>query len=196
MYRLPVISEFWGWYVQPGDYSSVQFSRLVMSDSLRLHELPGFPVYHQVPEFAQTHVHWVSDAIQLSHPLASLSPPAFNLSQHQGLFQWVSSLYQVAKVLEPQLQHPSNEYSGLISFKMYWFDLLAVPGTLKTFLQHYSSKTSILRCSGFFIVQLSHPCTTNGNTILISLNPYNNWDRDRYFHFSNETEAAIRKQLA
>ena len=106
--------------------------------------------------------------------LSSPSLPAFNLSQHQYFSQGVSSSHPVAKVLKFQLQHPSNEYSGLISFKMYWFDLLAVPGTLKTFLQHYSSKTSILRCSGFFIVQLSHPCTTNGNTILISLNPYNN----------------------
>ena len=76
----------------------------------------GFPVHHQLPELAQTHVHWVGDAIQTSHPLSSPSPPAFYLSQHQGLFQWVSSLHQVAKVLEFQLSiSPSNEYSGLIS---------------------------------------------------------------------------------
>ena len=69
--------------------------------------IPGFPVHHTLPELAQTHVHRVSDAIQPSHPLSSPSPPAFNLSQHQGLFQRVSSLHQVAKVLELQLQHQS-----------------------------------------------------------------------------------------
>ena len=68
---------------------------------------PGLPVHHQLLEFTQTHVHWVSDAIQPSHPLSSPSPPAFNLSQHQGLFKWVSSSHQVAKVLEFQLQHQS-----------------------------------------------------------------------------------------
>ena len=84
------------------------------------------------------------------HPLLSPSPFAFSLSQHQGHFQWVSSfpLSQVAKVLELQFQHyPSNEYSGLISFKIEWFDLLAVQGTLKSLLQHHSSKASILQCS-------------------------------------------------
>ena len=69
--------------------------------------MPGLPVHHQLPEFTQTHVHWVGDAIQPSHPLSSPSPPSFNLSQHQGLFQWVSSSQQVAKVLEFQLQHQS-----------------------------------------------------------------------------------------
>ena len=68
---------------------------------------PGLPVHHQFPEFTQTHVHWIGDAIQPSHPLSSPSPPAFNLSQHQGLFKWVSSLHQVAEVLEFQLQHQS-----------------------------------------------------------------------------------------
>ena len=71
---------------------------------------PGLPVHHQHPEFTQTHVHWVSDAIQSSHPLSSPSPPVFNLSQHQDLFQWVSSLYQLAKVLEFQLQHQSFQW--------------------------------------------------------------------------------------
>ena len=93
-------------------------------------------------QFDQTHVHWVGDAIQPSHSLSSPSPHALNLSQHQGLFKWVSSLHQVAKVLEFQLQH-----SGLISFRMDWFDLLAVQGTLKSLLQHHSSKASILRRS-------------------------------------------------
>ena len=122
---------------------------------------PGFPVHHQPPEFTQTHVHWVSDAIQPSHPLSFPSPPTFNLSQHQGLFIWVSSSHQVVKVLEFQLQHQSsNEYLGLISFRMDWLDLLAVQGTLKSLLQHHSSKASILRCSAFCIVQLLHPYMT------------------------------------
>ena len=71
------------------------------------HSTPGLPVHHQLPEFTQTHVHWVADAIQPFHPLSSPSPPAINLSQHQGLFKWVSSLHQVAKVLEFQLQYQS-----------------------------------------------------------------------------------------
>ena len=125
---------------------------------------PGFPVHHQLPEL--THVHWVADAIQPSHPLSSLSPPAFNLSQHQGLFKWVSSSHQVAKVWSFSFSiSPSNEYSGLISFRMDWLDLLAVQGTLKSLLQHHSSKASILRHSAFFIVQLSHPYMTTGKII-------------------------------
>ena len=114
---------------------------------------PGFPVHHQLLELTQAHVHWVGDAIQPSHPLSSPSPPAFNLSRDQVLFQWVSSSHQVAKVLEFQLQHQSsNEHPGVISFRMDWLDLLAVQGTLKSLLQHHSSKASILRCSAFFIV--------------------------------------------
>src|SRR5574342_282107 len=104
---------------------------------------PGLPVHHQLPEFTQTHVHWVGDAIQPSHPLSSPSPPTFNLSQHQSLFQGVSSLHQVAKILEFQLNiSASNEHSGLISFRMGWLDVLAVQGNLKNLLQHHSSKTS------------------------------------------------------
>ena len=75
------------------------------------HRTPGLPVHHQLPEFTQTHVHWVSDAIQPSHPLSSPSPPAFNLSQRQGLFKWVSSSHQVAKPLEFQLQHQSFQWT-------------------------------------------------------------------------------------
>ena len=92
--------------------SSVQFSCqscLTLWDPMEWSK-PGFPVHYQHPELAQTHVHWVGDAIQPSHPLSSPSPSAFNLSQHQGLFQWVSSSYQVAKVLEFQLQHQSFQW--------------------------------------------------------------------------------------
>ena len=110
--------------------------------------MPDLPVHHQLPEFTQTHAHQVGDAIQPSHPLSSPSPPAPNPSQHQGLFQWVSSSHQVAKVLEFQLQHQSFQCTpGLISFRMDWLDLLAVQGTLKSLLQHHSSKASIFRHS-------------------------------------------------
>ena len=127
--------------------------------------IPGFPVHHQLLELAQTHIHPVSDAIQPSHALSSPSPPTFNLSQHQGLFQWVSSLHQVEKVLKFQ---PSNEYSGLISFRMDWLDLLAVQGTLKSLLQHHSSKAPILHWSAVFMVQLSQPYMTTGKTTALT----------------------------
>ena len=124
---------------------------------------PDLPVHHQLPEITQTHVHWVGDAIQPSHPLLFPSPPALNLSQHQGLFQWVSSSHQVAKVLGFQLQHQSFQWTrGLISFRMDWLDLLAVQGTLKSLLQHHSSKAPILWHSAFFMVQLSHPYMMTG----------------------------------
>ena len=132
--------------------------------------MPGFPVHHQLLELAQTHVHWVGDTIQPAHRRSSPSSPAFNFSHHQGLFQWVSSLHQVAKGLE--LQHQSFQwifYSGLISFRIDWFDLLAVQGTLKSFLQHHSSKASILWCSAFSMVQLSHPYMTTGKTIALTI---------------------------
>ena len=126
---------------------------------------PGFPVHYQLQESIQTHVHHICDAIQPSHPLSSPSPPAFNLSQHQGLFQWVSSSHQVAKVLSFSFSiSPPNVYSGLISFRIDWLDLLAVQENLQSLLQHHSSKTSILRHSAFFIVQLSHPYMTTGKT--------------------------------
>ena len=131
---------------------------------------PGFPVHHQLPELAQTYVHWVGDAIQPSHPLLSPSLPAFSLSLHQGLFQWVSSSHQVAKVLELQLQHQSFQWIFRTDFlRIDRFDLLAVQGTLKSLLQHYSSKASILWCSAFFTVQLSHPYMTTGKSIALTI---------------------------
>ena len=126
---------------------------------------PPFPVYRPLPELAQTQVHGVSDAMQPSHPLSSLSAPAFSLSQNQSLFHWVSSSHQVAKYWSFSFSiSPSNEYSGLIYFRMDWLDLLAVQGTLKS-LQHHSSKASILQPSAFLIVQLSQPYMTTGKTI-------------------------------
>ena len=114
--------------------NSVQFSHWVVSNFLRpqhttlVHSLdcsmPGFQVHHKLTELAQTHIHWVSDIIQPFHPLSSPSSPSFNLSQHQGLFQWVSSSHQVAKVLEFHSISPSKEHSGLISFRIDQLDLL------------------------------------------------------------------------
>ena len=133
------------------------------------HSMPGLPVHHQLPEFTQTHVHRVSGTIQPSDPLPSPSPPAFNLSQHQGLFKWVSSSHEWPKYWSFSFSiSPSNEHPGLISFRMEWLDLLAVQGTLKSLLQHHSSKASILQCSAFLIVQLSHPCMTTGKTIALT----------------------------
>ena len=141
-------------------FNSVQsLSRVRLCDTMDC-SMPGFPVHHQLLELTQTYVHRVSDAIQPFHPH---SPPAFHISQHQALFQGVSSLLQVAKYWSFSFNIiSSNVYSGLISFRMDWLDLLSVQGTLKSLLQHHSSKESILLHSTFFIVQLSHPHMTTG----------------------------------
>ena len=131
--------------------------------------ISGFPVHHQLPELAKSHVHQVSDAIQPSHPLSSPSPPAISLSQHQAF-----SNESVLRIRWPKYWSfsfsisPSNEHPGLLSSRMDWLDLLAVQGTLKSFLQHYSSKPSIFRGSAFFIVQLSHAYMTTGKTIALT----------------------------
>ena len=149
-------------------FSSVLQSCLTLCDTMNCSR-PGLPVHHQLQKSTWTHIHWVGDAIQPSHHLLSPSPPALNLSQHQGLFKWVNSSHQVAKVLEFSFNiSPSNEQPGLISFRMDWLDLLAVQGTLKSLLQHHSSKASILRCSAFFILQLSHPYMTTGKTMALT----------------------------
>ena len=152
-------------------FNDIQFSLSVVSNSLWPMDCstPGFSVHHQLLELAQTHVHWVSDAIQPSHPLLSPSPPAFNLAHHQGLFQWVSSSHQVAKDWSFSFSiSPSNEHPGRISFRMDWLDLLAVQGTLKSLLQHHTSKASIVWHLAFFIVQLSYPYMTTGRTIALT----------------------------
>ena len=125
--------------------------------------MPGLPVHHQLPELAQTQVHWTSDAIQPSHPLYPLLllPSIF-----AGMK--VFSNESVLRIRWPKFWSfsfsisPSSEYSELISFRMDWLDALAVQGTLKNLLQHHSSKASILQCSAFFMVQLSHPYMTTG----------------------------------
>ena len=128
---------------------------------------PGLPVHYQLPESTQTHVHWVSDAIKPSHPLSS--PPALNLSQHQGLSNEPALCIRWPKYWSFSFSiSPSNECSGLISFRMDWLDLLTVQGTLKSLLQYHSSKASILHCPAFFIVQLSHPYMTTGKTIALT----------------------------
>ena len=151
--------------------SSVQFSCSVVSDSLPPHGvLHARPLCHnQLTEPAQTHVHRVGDPIQPSHPLSSPSPPAPNPSQHQGLFQWVWCSHQWTEYWSFSFSiSPSNKYSGLISFRIDWFDFLAVQGTLKSLLQQHSSKASILQCSAFFMVQFSHPYMTTGKTIALT----------------------------
>ena len=151
-------------------FSSVAQSCLTLCDPMN-HSMPGLPVHHHLPEFTQTHVHQVGDATQPSHPLLYPFPPAPNPSQHQGLFQWVNLHIRWPKYCSFSFNISlSNEHPGLISFRMDWLDLLTVQGTLKSLLQHHSSKASILRCSAFFIVQLSHPYMTTGkNTALTSL---------------------------
>ena len=141
-----------------------------MSDSVTPMDCstPGLPVHHQFPEFKQTHVHWVSDAIQPSHPLSSPSPPALSLYQHQGLFQRVSSLHQVAKVLELQLQHQSFQWifrtdflqDGLVGSSCSPRDCQESSPTL----QLKGINSSVLS----FMVKLSNPCMTTGKTIVLT----------------------------
>ena len=130
--------------------------------------IPGFPVHHQLLELAQTHLHQVGDAIQLFHPLSSPSLPVLHPSIR------VFSNESVIRIRWPKYWsfnfsiNFSNEYSGLISFRIYWFNLLVVQGTLKSLLQHHSSKVSILQHSAFFVVQLSHPYMTTGKMIALT----------------------------
>ena len=127
-----------------------------------------FPVHHQLLQSTQTHVDQVSDAIQPSHPLSSPSPPALNLSSIR-VFSNESALHmRWPKYWSFSFNiSPSNEHAGLITFRMDLLDLLEVQGTLESLLQHHSSKASILRCSIFFTVQLSHPYMTTGKTIAL-----------------------------
>ena len=148
---------------------SVQFSSVAQSCPTLCNPMncstPGLPVHHQLPEFTQTHVHRVHDAIQPSHPLSSPFPPAPNppsirvFSNESTLRRRWPKHWSFSFSIIPSKEHP-----GLIYFRMNWLDLLAVHGTLKSLLQHHSSKASILRRSAFFTVQLSHPYMTTGKT--------------------------------
>ena len=129
--------------------------------------MPECPVLHHFPEFAQTHFHWVSDAIQLPYPLSPPSYPSFNLFQHQGLFQWVGSLHHVVKVLNFNIS-PSSEYTGSISFRIEWFDLLVVQGALRSHHQHHNLKSSVFHCSVLFMVNLSHPYISTGKNLALT----------------------------
>ena len=146
------------------------------------HSTPGLPVHHQLPEFTQTHVHRVRDAIQPSHALSSPFPPAPNPSQHQ-----VFSNESTLRMKWPKYWSfsfsiiPSKEIPGLISFRMNWFDLLAVQGALKSLLQHRSSKASILRRSAFF----THKIYTSAH-VLCPLGPIL-WKVRNHFHLLNST---------
>ena len=148
--------------------SSVAQSRPTLGDP-KDHSTPGLPVHHQFLEPAQTHVHRVDDAIQPSHPLSSLLLPSTFPSIR--VFSTESALH----IRWPKCWSfsfsisPSNEYSGLISFRIEWFYLLKVPGTLKSLLQHHNSKASILRCSAFFMVQLSRLNMTTGKTMALTM---------------------------
>ena len=141
--------------------SSIAESCTTLCDPMAC-SMSGFPIHYQLPEFTKTHVHWVSDAIQPSHPL--LFPPSIFPSI------WVFSNESFICIRWPKYWsfsfsiNPSNECSGLISFGMDWLDHLAIERTLKSFLEHHSSKASILQCSAFFTVHLSHPYMTTGKT--------------------------------
>ena len=150
--------------------SSVQISSVAQScptlcDPMN-RSTPGLPVHHQIPEFTQTHIHRIGDAFQPSHPLSSPFPPA-PIPPSIRVFSNESTL----RMRWPKYWSfsfsisPSKEHPGLMSFRMDWLDLLAVQGTLKSLLQHHSSKASILWHSAFFTVQFSHPYMTTGKTI-------------------------------
>ena len=135
--------------------------------------MPGFPVHHQLPQLAQTHVHQVGDAIKQFHLLSSPLPPAL-------IFPYIRvfSNESVPRIRWPKYWRlsfsigPSSEYSGLLSFSLDWLKLLAVHGTLKSLIQHYSLNASIIWYSAFFMVQLSHPLTISGKTIALTIQTF------------------------
>ena len=154
-------------------FSSVQFSSVTqlcptLCDPMN-RSMPGLPVHHQLPEFTQIHVHWVGDAIQPSHPLSSPLflppiPPSIKVFSNESILpmRWPKYWSFSFSII------PSKENPWLISFRMDWLDLIAVQGTLKSLLQHHSSKALILQGSAFFTVQLSHPYMTTGKTIAMN----------------------------
>ena len=178
---IPGLQSTWKTVQQPhqtcASWSFPQFSSVAqpcptLSDPMDC-STPGSPVHHQLPELTQTHGHWVSDTIQPSHPLSPLLLllsifPSIRVFSNESVLhiRWPKDWSFSFNI------SPSNEYSGLISFRIDWLDLLAVQGTLKSLLQHHSSKASILRPSAFFMVQLSHPYMTIGKTIAFTRWPF------------------------
>ena len=161
----------WNWNYNYLTSYSIQFSRSVVSDSLRSHGLQNtrLPVHQQLTEFTESHVHWVSDApnhLILCHPFSSRLQ-FFPASGSFQMSQFFASGGQSIGVSASASVH-SNEYSGLISFRRHWLDLPAVQGTLKSLLQHHSSKASILQHSASFIIQLPHPYMTTGKTTALT----------------------------
>ena len=149
-------------------FSSVAQSYPTLGNPMN-HSTPGLPVHHQLSEFTQTHVHRVGDAIQPSHPLSSpsllpLIPPSIRKFSNESTLhmRWLK-YWSFSISISPSKEHP-----GLICFRMDWLNILAVQGTLKSILQHHSSKASVLWCSTFFTVQLSHPYMTTGKTIALT----------------------------
>ena len=154
-------------------HNSVQFSSVTQSCLILYNRMncsmPSVSVHHQLPDFTQTHVHRISDAMQPSHPLSSPSPPAPNPFPESVFSNESTLLMRWAKYWSFSFSIiPFKEHSGLISFRMDWLDLLAVQGTIKNLLQHHTSKASILRCSAFFPVQLSHSYMTTRKTIALT----------------------------
>ena len=167
--KLHVKKMKWEHFVTPSvQFISVTQSCPTLCDPM-YHSTPGLPVHHQLPELTQTHVHWVSETIQPAHPLLSPSPlaslfPSIRVFSNESVLpirwpKYWSFSFNIS---------PSNEHSRLISFRVDWLDLLAVQETLKSLLQHHSSKASILWCSVFFVVQLSHPYMTTGKNIALT----------------------------
>ena len=160
------------WWWENGEIKGKQFSSVQSLSHVRLfcnpmnHSTLGLPVHHQLPEFTQTHIHRVSDAIQPFHPFSLLPPipPSIRVFSNESTLcmRWPKYWSFSFSII------PSKEIPGLISFRMDWLDFLAVQGTLKSLLQHHSSNASILRHSAFFTVQLSHPYMTTGKTIALT----------------------------
>ena len=155
-------------FISSVQFSSVAQSCLTLCDPMN-HSMPGLPVHHQLPEFTQTHVHRVGNAIQPSHPLSPLLllptiPPSIRVFSNESTLcmRW-PKYWSFSFSISPSSEHP-----GLISFRMDWLDLLAIQGTLKRLLQHHSLKAPILQHSAFFTVQLSHPYMTTGKTMALT----------------------------
>ena len=176
-------------------FSSVAQSCLTLCDPVDC-STPGVPVHHQLPELAQTHVHQLSDAIQPSRPLLSPSRPAFNLSQHQVFSNELILLIRWPKYWRFRFSiSPSNEYSGVISFRIHWFDLLEVWGTFQSLIQHHRSKASILQCLAF-LYSNTHFHMTVGKTIPLTWQTFAGKVMSLLFNMLSRLEQQTRWKLA